>query len=113
MLLKCGSIDKITNESVLAELSAQRKLLPEIMKRKMKYLGHANRNTKTNLMTTVLQGKMGAKWNTGRPPKLYMSNITSASELRLQYVVWQGRDRRKWHQVELLPTNMAMETGDR
>jgi hypothetical protein len=31
-------------------------MLSEISKRRLKYLGHVNRNTKTNLMTTVLQG---------------------------------------------------------
>ena len=114
-LLRITWKDKRSNESVLTELSVQRKLLPEIKKRKMKYLGHANRNTKTNLMTSVLQGKMDAKRNPGRPPKSYMSNITSASGLRLQDVVWQSRENGylSWHQVELLPTNAAMETGDR
>jgi hypothetical protein len=42
----------------------------EISKRRLKYLGHANRNTKTDLMTTVLQGKVEAKRNQGRPPTL-------------------------------------------
>jgi hypothetical protein len=30
-------------------------MLSEISKKRLKYLGHANRNTKTDLMTTVLQ----------------------------------------------------------
>ena len=107
-LLRITWKDKRTNESVLAELSVQRKLLPEIKKRKMKYLGHANRNTKTNLMTTVLQGKMDAK----RPPKSYMSNITSASGLRLLDVVWQSRDRRKWRSVVASSGAPTDERGD-
>jgi hypothetical protein len=35
-------------------------MLFEISKKRLKYLGHANRNTKTDLMTTVLQGKVEA-----------------------------------------------------
>jgi hypothetical protein len=35
-------------------------MLSEISKRRLKYLGHANRNTKTDLMTAVLQGKVEA-----------------------------------------------------
>ena len=34
------------NKSILEELSGQRKMLKEINKRKLRYLGHANRNTK-------------------------------------------------------------------
>ena len=59
-LLRVKWTDKITNESVLKELGAQRLMLSEISKRRLKYLGHANRNTKTDLMTTVLQGKVEA-----------------------------------------------------
>ena len=62
--------DKRTNESVLKELGVQRLMHSEISKRRLKYLGHANRNTKTDLMTTVLQGKVEAKRNQGRPPTL-------------------------------------------
>ena len=49
--------DKRTNESVLKELGVQCLMLSEISKKRLKYLGHANRNTKTDLMTIMLQGK--------------------------------------------------------
>jgi len=51
-LLRVKWTDKRTNESVLKELGVQRLMLSEISKRRLKYLGHANRNTKTDLMTT-------------------------------------------------------------
>ena len=60
-LLRVKWTDKRTNESVLKELGVQRLMLFEISKKRLKYLGHANhRNTKTDLMTTVLQGKVEA-----------------------------------------------------
>ena len=46
---------------ILKELGVQRLMLSEISKRRLKYLGHANRNTKRDLMTTVLQGKVTGK----------------------------------------------------
>ena len=59
-LLRVKWTDKRMNESVLKELGVQRLMLFEISKKRLKYLGHANRNTKTDLMTTVLQGKVEA-----------------------------------------------------
>ena len=61
-----------TNENVVEELSDKPELLPSINKRKFRYFGHVNRNTKTNLMTRALQGKITAKRNIGRPPISYM-----------------------------------------
>ena len=77
------------NQSVVEELSFQQPLLSEINKRKLKYVGHANRNPRTNLMTTLLQGR-------GRPATSYMNNVTANSGLRLSQVVHQSRDRDGW-----------------
>ena len=57
-----------TNDSVLQELSVEREALNIIIKRRLKYVGHANRNSKTDLMTAILQGKVEGKRNRGRPP---------------------------------------------
>ena len=111
-LLRITWKDKRTNESVLAEQSVQRKLLKEMKKRKMKYVGHANRNTKTDLMTTVLQGKMDAKRKPGRPPTSYISNITSATGLKLHEAVWESKDRRKWLSVVASSGAPTNDPGD-
>ena len=50
--------DKRTNDSVLEELGLQRSFLNEIKRRRLKYVGHAVRNPRTDLMSTVLQGKV-------------------------------------------------------
>jgi len=78
-LLRVKWTDKRTNESVLKELGVQRLMLSKISKRRLKYLGHANRNTKTDLMTTVLQGKVEAKRNQGRPPTSCIDNVKADS----------------------------------
>jgi len=111
-LLRISWKDKRTNESILEQLSVHRQLLHKINTRKLKYVGHANRNTRTSLMTTVLQGKMDAKRNSGRPPKSYMSNITSSSGLKIDQVVRQSRDRRRWLSIVTSSGAPTDERGD-
>ena len=54
---------------------------------------------KTDLMTTVLQGKVEAKRNQGRPPTSYIDNVKAASGLQLYEVIHQSRDRNRWRPV--------------
>ena len=98
-LLRVKWTDKRTNESVLKELGVQCLMLSEISKRRLKYLAHVNRNTKTDLMTTVLQVKVEAKRNQGRPPTSYIDNVKADSGLQLYEVIHQSRDRNRWRPV--------------
>ena len=45
---------KRTNDSILEKLGVERRLLLEVNLRKLRYIGHSNRNQRTDLMTTVL-----------------------------------------------------------
>ena len=74
-------------------------MLSEISKKRLKYVGHANRNTKPDLMTTVLQGKVEAKRNQGKPPASYIDNVKADSGLQLYEVIHQRRDRDRWRPV--------------
>jgi hypothetical protein len=74
-------------------------MLSEISKRRLKYRGHANRNTKTDPMTTVLQGKVEAKRNQGRPHTSCIDNVKADSGLQLYKVIHQRRDRDRWRPV--------------
>ena len=116
-LIRVKWTDKRTNESVLTELDAQRLILSETSKKRLKYLGQANRNTKTDLMTTVLQGKAEAKRNQGRPPTSYIDNVEADSGLQLYEVIHQSIDRNRWRHVVArsgAPTDdTAIVTGDR
>ena len=82
-LLRVSWKDMRTNESILEELSTNRVLMQQINRRKMRYLGHAVRNPKTNLMATILQGRVEGKRNRGRPQTLYMDNVKAISGLTL------------------------------
>ena len=104
--------DKRTNESVLEELSTSRGLLLEINKRRMKYIGHANRNPRTDLMATVLQGRIEGRRNRGRPPTSLMNNITASSGLSLSDVVHRSRDRQDWRAVVASTRAATFSRGD-
>ena len=111
-LLRISWKDKKTNECVLEELSTSRSLLHLINKKKLKYLGHALRNTKTDLMASMFQGKAACKRNRGRPPTSYMDNVTAISALRLSEVVHLSRDREDWRNVVTACEAATFGTGD-
>ena len=69
-------MDRCTNESILNELSTTCKLLILIQWRKLKYVGNSFRKERTDLMTTVLHGKVNGKRNRGRPAASLVKNIT-------------------------------------
>ena len=98
-LLRVKWTDRRSNESILNELGTIRKLLVLIQRRKLKYAGHAIRNVRTDLMSTVLQGKVEGKRNRGRPPASLASNITKTSGKKLQEVVRLSQDRECWREV--------------
>ena len=57
-LMRVKRTGRRSNKSILNELGTIRKLLLLIQRRKLKYVGHATRNKRTDLMSTVLQGKV-------------------------------------------------------
>ena len=91
--------DKRTNQSVLEELSVERSFLNHIRRRRLKYVGHAVRNLRTDLMSTVLQGKVDGKRNRGRPAMTYIDNIKKDSGLSLSQIVRRCEDRDDWRRV--------------
>ena len=111
-LLRISWKDKRTNDSILEELSTNRVLLQEMNKRKLKYVGHAVRNPKTDLMATILQGRVEGRRNRGRPPMSYMDNITAISGLTLGGVMHRSRDRDDWRTVVARREAATDEHGD-
>ena len=108
--------DRRTNESILNELGTTRKLLILMQRRKLKYVGHALRNERTDLMTTVLQGKVNGKRNRGRPPASLVINITYISGKKLQEVTSLSQDRECWRQLvrtSCVTGNTALGDADR
>ena len=93
-------------------MAVKPELLSKINRRKLNYLGHANRNTRTNLMATVLEGKVEAKRNRGRQPISYMASITANSGLSLSDVVHKSRDRQEWRATVARLGAATIDPGD-
>ena len=99
-LLRISWKDKRTNDSILQELKTPRTLLNTIRKRKLKYVGHASRNTKAPLMTTALQGKVqSATSRRGRPKASYINTLKKATGLGLQKMFTESQDREQWRDL--------------
>ena len=78
----------------------------------MKYIGHANRNPRTNLMSTILQGRVEGKRNRGRPSTSLITNITANSGLTLSQVVHRNIDIQDWPTVVALTKVAIFHRGD-
>lgn len=111
-LLNIHWSDKRTNESILDELAIKRQLLTFINKRRLKYVGHAARNTKTDLMKTTLQGKTCTSRRKGRPPISYTENIRKLAGLTLQEICQKSQDREKWNTFVAQRAKANFEDGD-
>ena len=104
--------EKRTNDSILEELGVTRQLLKEVQKRRLRYVGHALRNTKTDLMTTVLQGKFAGKRRRGKPVTTYISNIVKSSRHSLHSMSQLSRDRDDWRAVVMSAGDPIVKHGD-
>ena len=98
-LLQIKWTERRTNDSILKELGIQKCLLTTINKRKMKYIGHPARNENTQLMKTVLEGKIQSKRKKGRPSASYINSLNKSLGLKLQSISRDSQDREKWKQI--------------
>ena len=95
-LLQIKWTERRTNDSILKELGIQKCLLTTINKRKMKYIGHPARNENTQLMKTVLEGKIQSKRKKGRPSASYIGQMKKNLNLSLQNTSQDSQDRKRW-----------------
>ncbi|GFR88009.1 endonuclease-reverse transcriptase [Elysia marginata] len=98
-LLRVSWKDRRTNGNVLAEKGTGRTLLSLVKERRLKYIGHAERNTKTDLMKTIFEGKTEAKRERGRPSLAYVDQVSKATGLKLQSISQKSQDRVIWRGI--------------
>ncbi|GFS26233.1 endonuclease-reverse transcriptase [Elysia marginata] len=91
--------DRRTNGNVLAEMGTGRTLLSLVKDRRLKYIGHAERNTKTDLMKIIFEGKTEAKRGRGRPSISYVDQVSKATGLKLQSISQKSQDRVIWRGI--------------
>ena len=112
-LLRVSWTERRTNESVLLEMGTERMLLAMIKERRLKYIGHAQRNRKTDLMKTVFEGKTKSKRKRGRPSVSYVDQVSRSSGLRLQGISQDRENRDEWRKfVRTTCAAATIETDD-
>ena len=82
------------------------------MQKKLKYTGHARRNTKTDLMKSVLVGKIEPTRKQDRPPMSLITNITKSSGMKLHKVNWASQKITEWRWKVLSMSYGAVATVD-
>ena len=114
-ILRVPWTDKRTNESILNQLGVTRKLIKIINQRKLRYIGHAARNQKTDLMKVAYQGIIDAKRRRGRPTTTLLNNIKEVSGLDIYRIAWESEDRFSWRELVMSATtpNSDDRDGDR
>ncbi len=111
-LLNISCEDRRTNQSVLDEVTVKRDFLNHIKRRRLEYVGHAVRNPRKDLMSTVLQGKANGKRNRWRPAMTYIDNIKKGSCLSLSQIVRQCDDCDNWQTVANFKHEDAKDTNN-
>ncbi|GFS26826.1 endonuclease-reverse transcriptase [Elysia marginata] len=80
-------------------MGTERTLLSLVKDRRLKYIGHAERNAKTDLMKTIFKGKTEAKRGRGRPSLSYVDQVSKATGLKLQSISQKRQDRVIWRGI--------------
>ena len=96
-MLRIPWTDHITNEEVLRRAKCQRKLILNIRRRQLLFLGHVIR--KEELEELVLSGKIVGKRGKGRPRITYMSSIASGTRQSEVEILRIARDRDLWRNM--------------
>ena len=96
-MLRIPWTDHITNEEVLRKAGCQRKLMFNIRKRQLLFLGHVIR--KEGLEELVLSGKVDGKKGRGRPRTTFMSSITSWTRKSGVEMLRKAKDRDLWRDM--------------
>ena len=97
-LMRISWTEHRTNASILEELGRDRMLLTIVNQRRLRYIGHASRNAQTDLMKTVLQGKVQSGRRKGRPSASYIGMLRSQG-VGLQTTSQESQDRDYWRRI--------------
>ena len=87
-----------TNESILQETSYTRQLVPNIKKRKLRYVGHISRKDES-LEKTIMQGGVEGKRGRGRPRRTWMNDVTEWTSLSVHEVTRKVKNRQEWRKI--------------
>ena len=102
-------MQKRTNKSVLDELQTRRKLLAQIIRRKIAFFRHACRNKKCNPVKTCILGMMSGK-EEGPPRMQYTDNIKKWTRASLEENVRLAEDMTAWREISCAAVAVIVRT---
>ena len=105
-ILRISWTEHITNEEVLRRMGARRKLMNNIRKRQLQFLGHVMR--KEGLENLTLTGKINGTRSRGRPRLTYLKSLSKwmsegiparIEELKEQNLLKATKNRELWRSM--------------
>ena len=93
-MLKISYKDHVTNEEVLRRMNETPKLLKEIKRRKIQYLGHIIRGSE--IQKDLLEGKVEGTRKRGRPRSSWLSEIEKWTGKKILELTRLANNRQSW-----------------
>ena len=93
-MLKISYKDHVTNEEVLRRMNEKPKLLKEIKRRKIQYLGHIIRGSE--IQKDLLEGKVEGTRKRGRPRNSWLSEIEKWTGKKILELTRLANNRQSW-----------------
>ena len=103
---------KRTHVSILDQLTVNRELFGNIVKRKLNFFGFSMRSKNNILIPDILQGKIEGRRGRGRPRICYIDNVRQWTEMKMGPVIQACQDREAWRDLVRKAARAAIANPD-